>query len=104
MIGDLTKIAPCELAKYSIAKMFQKKVIIIPKRINRFLLFLQKIIPEKLLQKILLNEFKKEILATEHLNKINNSMLISSSKTKKSNLTNSNKIKLKETSQSVILD
>lgn len=104
MIGNLTKISPCELAKYSITKMFQKKVIIVPKRINRFLLFLQKIIPEKLLQEILLKEFKKEIFATKSLNKLDNLRLLSTSKTRNHNLTNSNKIKLKETSKSSILD
>ncbi len=60
-MGDLTKISPQELAKYTISKMLQNKTIIIPKRINRLLLFIEKLIPEDLLQKILLNEFKKEI-------------------------------------------
>ena len=84
--------------------MFQKKVIIVPKIINRFLLFLEKIIPERLLQKMLLNEFKKEVFPNHHLNSINNSNLPSASKIKNLNLINSNKIKLKKTSQSVITD
>ena len=60
-MGRLTKISPQELAKYSISKMFQKKSVIIPKRINRFLLFVKKILPENLLQKLIHREFKKEI-------------------------------------------
>lgn len=80
MIGSLTKISPSKLARYSITKMFQKKVIIIPKRINRFLFFLEKIIPEKLLQQILLKEFQKEVFITKPINEINNSNLLRKSK------------------------
>lgn len=60
--GNLTKIPAAKLADYAITKMFKKQVVIIPKRINRILFFAEKIIPEKLLQLILLKEFKKELL------------------------------------------
>jgi len=70
VFGNLTKISPSELANYTITKMFQNKKIIIPKRINRFLLFLEKIIPEDLLQQLLLKEFKKEIHHTKPVIKL----------------------------------
>ncbi len=64
IVGNITKISAGELAKYSIDKMFRKEVIIIPKRVNRFLIFLKNLLPQKLLQYLLLNEFKKEVLKT----------------------------------------
>lgn len=66
LIGNLTKISATELANYSIKAMLHKKSIIIPKRINRFLYLFEKIIPRKLLDKILLKEFKKEVALINH--------------------------------------
>lgn len=62
--GNLTKIPVSELAHYAITRMLKKQVKIIPKRINRILLFVEKVLPENLLQAILLKEFKKEVLKT----------------------------------------
>ncbi|MEN8120915.1 MAG: SDR family NAD(P)-dependent oxidoreductase [Bacteroidota bacterium] len=59
--GKLTAIPVEEFAKITIAEMLEGKVIIIPKFINRLLIFLGKIIPGSLKQHILRNEFKKEV-------------------------------------------
>ena len=59
-MGNITKITAENLATYSMTKMFEGKTFIIPKRINKFLFVLEKIIPKQLLQFMLLKEFKKE--------------------------------------------
>ncbi len=61
--GKLTAISSEELASIAIDGMYKGKSVIIPKNINKFLLFLQKLIPDALVQEILLKEFNKEIKA-----------------------------------------
>jgi uncharacterized protein len=59
--GRLTAIIPEKLAKIAIDGMFKGKAVIIPKFVNRLLLIIQKLIPARLEQKILRNEFIKEV-------------------------------------------
>lgn len=59
--GRLTAVSTQELAKITIPAMFKGKAVIIPKFVNKFLLVLQKLIPEKVEQKILRKEFMKEV-------------------------------------------
>jgi short-subunit dehydrogenase len=59
--GRMTATSAEALAKIAIDGMFKGKAVIIPLFINKFLLFLQKIIPSRLEQRILRNEFKKEV-------------------------------------------
>jgi uncharacterized protein len=59
--GRLTATSAGDLAKIAIDGMFKGKAVIIPLFINKFLLFLQKIIPSKLEQRILRKEFMKEV-------------------------------------------
>jgi uncharacterized protein len=59
--GRLTATSAEELAKVAIEGMFKGKAVIIPLFINKFLLFLQKIIPSRLEQRILRKEFMKEV-------------------------------------------
>lgn len=53
-----------ELAKITIKEMLKGKSVIIPKFINKLLIILGKIMPGKLKQRILRNEFKKEVKAS----------------------------------------
>jgi len=62
--GRLTAVSAEELAKITIPAMFEGKAVIIPKFVNRFLLFLQKIIPSRLEQRILRKEFMKEVVVS----------------------------------------
>ena len=66
LIGRLTLISTDRLAEISINAMFRGKEVIIPKPINKFLLFVHKIIPEKIEQKLLLREFNKEVQASKN--------------------------------------
>ncbi len=59
--GKWAAISTDELAKITVTAMFKGKAIVTPKFFNRFLLFLQKIIPYKLEQRILRKEFMKEV-------------------------------------------
>ena len=59
--GRMTTTSAEELAKIAIDGMFKGKAVIIPLFINKFLLFLQKIIPYRLEQRILRKEFMKEV-------------------------------------------
>ncbi len=59
--GRLTAVSTDELAQITIPAMFKGKAVIIPKFINKFLLVLQKLIPEKVEQRILRKEFMKEV-------------------------------------------
>jgi uncharacterized protein len=59
--GRMTATSSEELAKIAINGMFKGKSVIIPLFINKFLLFLQKIIPSGLEQRILRKEFVKEV-------------------------------------------
>ncbi len=60
-IARITTITVERLAANAIDNMLKGKFLYIPMGINRFLLFLQKIIPVALQQKILTNEFMKEV-------------------------------------------
>jgi uncharacterized protein len=59
--GRMTATTTEELAKIAIDGMFKGKRVIIPLFINKFLLFLQKMIPTGLEQFILRKEFMKEV-------------------------------------------
>ncbi|MCB8995523.1 MAG: SDR family NAD(P)-dependent oxidoreductase [Bacteroidales bacterium] len=59
--GRLTSVPLDLLAKKSVEKMLSKKFLYIPLGINRFLLLVQKIIPVRLQQNLLLREFNKEV-------------------------------------------
>ncbi|MDF1549480.1 MAG: SDR family NAD(P)-dependent oxidoreductase [Bacteroidales bacterium] len=59
--GRLTATTAEQLAVIAIDEMFKGKGVIIPKFVNKFLLFLQKLIPAKLEQSILRKEFMKEV-------------------------------------------
>jgi short-subunit dehydrogenase len=59
--GRITAIEVDRLAQQSIEKMLKGKFLYVPLRINRVLLFLQKMIPINFLQKILTREFNKEV-------------------------------------------
>jgi len=60
-IATITTISPELLATIAIENMLKGKFLIIPLRINRLLLLLQKIIPTDMQQKILTREFMKEV-------------------------------------------
>lgn len=60
-IGNLVTSTAEEVARYAINGMLAKKFMLIPGRINRFILILNKILPAFLKQKILLREFQKEV-------------------------------------------
>jgi len=62
--GRITAIPVEDLAKNSIDNMLKGKFLYIPLRINRFLMVLQKFIPLSLQQRILTNEFNKEVRAS----------------------------------------
>jgi uncharacterized protein len=62
--GRLTATSSEELARIAIDGMFRGKAVIVPKWVNRFLLFLQKLIPAKLEQRILRKEFMKEVMVS----------------------------------------
>ena len=66
LIGRLTSISTNRLAEISINAMFKAKAVIIPKPINKFLLFVHKITPGKIEQKLLLREFNKEVQASKN--------------------------------------
>ncbi len=61
VIGRIVAISADDLAKITIRQMFKGKTVIVPKFVNRVLLFLQKLIPYKLKQSILRKEFMKEV-------------------------------------------
>lgn len=63
--GKITQITPELLAKKAIQYLFNGKVVIIPGRINRFLLLLKYIVPGSIQQKILAREFKKEMMVKD---------------------------------------
>jgi len=62
--GRLTAVPVEKLAKNAIEKMLRGKFLYVPLPVNRFLLFLQKVIPTAIQQKILTREFTKEIKAS----------------------------------------
>jgi short-subunit dehydrogenase len=59
--GRITTIPVELLARKSIENMLKGKFLFIPLGINRFIYFLGKIIPDGLLQKILVKEFSREV-------------------------------------------
>lgn len=59
--GKWTAIASEDIARISVDACFQKKFLLIPGRINRILIFFSKLIPRILQQRILYNEFSKEL-------------------------------------------
>ncbi|RLD68810.1 MAG: hypothetical protein DRI95_01940 [Bacteroidetes bacterium] len=59
--GNVAVISINELATFTIEEMLKDKAVIIPKKINRVLVFFGKIMPDFLKQHILRNQFKKEI-------------------------------------------
>jgi len=59
--GRLTAIPVEKLAEEAVTKLLKKQFLYVPLRINRFILILQKIIPERTLQNILTREFMKEV-------------------------------------------
>ncbi len=64
--GRLTAVSTDELAEIAIPAMFKGKGVIIPKFVNKFLLVLQKLIPAKVEQRILRNEFMKEVQVSKN--------------------------------------
>lgn len=60
-VAKMTTVSVDELAHITIEKTFQKKFMIIPGRINRFLRFLSRIIPHGVEQRMLYKEFYKEV-------------------------------------------
>lgn len=61
MIGKYSKIDKDALAEYTLQKMYKGKSVIIPKRINRVMKHLNRIIPTSLTIKFLKKEFEKEV-------------------------------------------
>ncbi len=61
--GKLTAVDVDYLAEQAVEKMLRGKFMYIPLRLNRFLLFLQKVLPASLQQRIITAEFRKEIKA-----------------------------------------
>ena len=59
--GKAVVISINELAKFTFEEMLKDKAVIIPKYINRVLVFFGKIMPDFLKQRILRNQFKKEV-------------------------------------------
>jgi uncharacterized protein len=59
--GRLTRIEAIRLANLSISGMLNRKEVIVPKRINKFLLVLNHFIPGKLRRNILKKRFLKEL-------------------------------------------
>ena len=59
--GKMTATSADELAKIAINGMFKGKAVIVPLFINKFLVFLHKVLPAGLEQRILRNEFMKEV-------------------------------------------
>ncbi|MBD3414494.1 MAG: SDR family NAD(P)-dependent oxidoreductase [Candidatus Aminicenantes bacterium] len=59
--GNLFLITPEKIAETGIKNMLRGKKIIVPGFSNRLLLFLNRILPEKIKQNLLYNEFKKEL-------------------------------------------
>lgn len=64
--GKATAISINELAAITIEEMLKGKAVIIPKFINKLLVFFGKIMPGELKQRILRNEFKKEVELCAH--------------------------------------
>jgi short-subunit dehydrogenase len=62
--GRLTELSVEIVARYGIDGMLKHKAIIIPGKINYFLLILNKLIPTAIKQKILAREFIKEVRAS----------------------------------------
>ena len=63
-VGEWTVLSAAAVARKGIDGMLKHKFMIIPGKINHFLLFLNRIIPASLKQKILVREFMKEVKAT----------------------------------------
>ncbi|HEX2977456.1 MAG TPA: SDR family NAD(P)-dependent oxidoreductase [Bacteroidales bacterium] len=63
-VGRITEITADEVARKGIDGMLKGKEVIIPGRINYFLLMLQKLLPVFIQHRILMKEFKKEVDAT----------------------------------------
>ncbi len=66
VIGRMVAISADDLAKITITQMFKGKTVIVPKFANKMLLFLQKLIPYKLKQRILRKEFMKEVKVSQN--------------------------------------
>ena len=62
--GKLTRIEAIRLANLSISGMLNRKEVIVPKRINKFLLVLNHFMPGKLRRNILKKRFLKEMNST----------------------------------------
>ncbi len=66
LIGRLASISTDKLAEIGINGMFKTKAVIVPKPVNKFILFLHKITPGKIEQKFLLREFNKELQVSKN--------------------------------------
>ncbi|MBN1270973.1 MAG: SDR family NAD(P)-dependent oxidoreductase [Candidatus Aminicenantes bacterium] len=64
-IGRLTQVPADKIARLSLRKFFKGKSLIIPGFVNKVLLFLGKVFPERIQQKILFREFRKELAADD---------------------------------------
>ena len=62
--GQLTSLTSQKVAKIAVDKTLKENFLIIPGSINYFLYIISKIIPTFIQEKILLNEFKKEVLVS----------------------------------------
>jgi len=60
-IGKLTSIDVDELSENAVMKMLKGDFMYVPLKVNRFLLFLQKILPSPLQQRIVTREFNREL-------------------------------------------
>jgi len=63
-IGRLTELSVGQVAKKGIDGMLRHQLVIIPGKINYFLLLINRLLPTSIQQKILSREFMKEVKAT----------------------------------------
>ncbi len=59
-MGKITQISSERLVWFTLNKMFKGTTVIIPNKFNMFILYLSKIVPDRLKRLIVLREFKKE--------------------------------------------
>ncbi|MFN8255518.1 MAG: SDR family NAD(P)-dependent oxidoreductase [Bacteroidales bacterium] len=61
-MGRLLSVTPERLAEISIDALFKRKEVCVPKRANRILLGLNKLLPESYVNKLVKKEFRKELM------------------------------------------
>jgi len=60
-VGRITEMSAEDVARISVTGALRGKKVIIPGAINRFLLFLQRTVPSRIQENILIREFNKEV-------------------------------------------